>query len=379
MKVGVIGSGSMGSGIAQIAATHHCEVVVYDLHSKALDKAKAKLEKIMTRLVEKQKISLNEKQAIIDRHVFTNNFDDLGGCALVIEAVIEDLKIKQTLFKQLEDLLDQTAILATNTSSLSIASIASVCTHMERVIGLHFFNPAPLMPLVEVIPCVATDHKVVEQAKQIMIDWGKTVVQAKDTPGFIVNKVARPFYSEALRIYDEGLASIQEIDMAMKSVGQFRMGPFELMDFIGNDVNYKVTETVFKAFYNDPRYKPSFTQKRLSEAGFLGRKTGRGYYDYSADNHPPKTINAPQAQKIFMRIIAMLINEAYDTLFWRIATKKDIECAMQKGVNYPKGLFAWAKEIGIKNIVKTLEELQDHYQEQRYRLCPLLKQDAQSE
>jgi 3-hydroxybutyryl-CoA dehydrogenase len=201
---------------------------------------------------------------------------------------------------------------------------------------------------------------------------GKTVALCKDTPGFIVNRVARPFYGEALRIYEEGLADFVTIDYAMTSIGGFKMGPFELMDYIGNDVNYTVTETVFEAFYYDPRFKPSFTQKRLKEAGLYGRKTGRGFYDYSMDRSNP-TPDEALHQVIFKRVIAMLINEAYDAVLMQVASPSDVDLAMMKGVNYPKGLLAWSEEIGPSEILAQLNSLYERYGEDRYRPNALLK------
>ena len=206
------------------------------------------------------------------------------------------------------------------------------------------------MPLVEIIPAVQTSSEILKNAKSIIDSWGKVTVIAKDTPGFIVNRVARPFYGEAIRIYEEGVADFSTIDWAMREIGGFRMGPFELMDYIGNDINYTVTETVFAAFYFDQRYKPSFTQKRMMEAGYLGRKSERGYYDYSKEM-PKANEDRELGKKILWRILAMLVNEAADALFLNIATKEDIDLAMNKGVNYPNGLLAWADEIGIKNII----------------------------
>jgi 3-hydroxybutyryl-CoA dehydrogenase len=274
----------------------------------------------------------------------------------------------------LENITNEGAILASNTSSLSIASIAAACENAQRVIGIHFFNPAPLMKLVEIIPAVQTSKATTQQAKTLIDSWGKLTVLAKDTPGFIVNRIARPFYSEALRILEEGIADVATIDWAMKDIGGFRMGPFTLMDYIGNDVNYTVTETVFTAFYFDPRYKPAFTQKRLSEAGYHGRKSGRGFYDYgeSAQNPAPNQ-DEKLGNYIVNRVVCMLINEAVDALFWQVASQEDIETAMTKGVNYPKGLLAWADEKGLKNVLKTLEELQFEYGEDRYRPSPLLR------
>ena len=189
--------------------------------------------------------------------------------------------------------------------------------------------------------------------------------------------MARPFYGEALRIYEEGIADVPTIDWAMKEIGGFRMGPFELMDFIGHDVNYTVTETVFNAFFYDPRYKPSFSQKRLVEAGFLGKKSGRGFYNY-AENAEKSEPNKETilGNQIVKRIVTMLINEAADAVFWNIATKEDIDLAMTLGVNYPKGLLKWADEIGMENCVETLNQLYNAYQEDRYRCSPLLRKMA---
>ena len=183
-------------------------------------------------------------------------------------------------FTKIENLVSADCIIASNTSSLSIASIASACKNSKRVIGMHFFNPANLMPLVEIIPAIQTSQDTINKTKSILLELNKVIVLAKDTPGFIVNRVARPFYGESLRIYEEGIANFETIDWALKEIGGFKMGPFELMDYIGNDINYTVTKTVFKEFYYDPRYKPSFTQKRLMEAGYFGRKSGMGYYNY---------------------------------------------------------------------------------------------------
>ncbi len=374
MIVGVIGSGTMGSGIAQVAATSGCKVKVFDTKQEALDRSKQALEKILSRLIEKGRIDQTEKTRIQGNISYVDSLKDLKDANLTIEAIIENLDIKKKVFSELETYVSEDTIIASNTSSLSIASIASSLQKPERCIGIHFFNPAPLMKLVEVIPAVQTSTQVTDKVVEIINGWKKVVALAKDTPGFIVNRVARPFYGESLRIYEEGLADIATIDWSLKTLGGFRMGPFELMDFIGNDINYTVTETVFKAFYYDPRYKPSFTQKRLSEAGYLGRKSGKGYYDYSdtAVKDAPKE-DKVLAEYIFNRVLVMLINEAADALFWNIASAEDIDNAMTKGVNYPKGLLTWADEKGIDWCVTMLDNLYNEYHEDRYRCSPLLR------
>ena len=374
MKVSVIGSGTMGSGIAQVAATSGCQVKLFDLNNEALIKSKISLEKVLDRLIEKQKIDAAEKNRIQNNISYVNTLNDLSDSDLVIEAIVENLEVKRKVFSELETLVSENTILASNTSSLSITSIAASCQKPERVIGIHFFNPAPLMQLVEVVPAIQTSDKVLNKTVQTISDWKKVVAVAKDTPGFIVNRVARPFYSESLRILEEGFADMATIDWSLKEIGGFKMGPFELMDFIGHDVNYVVTETVFTAFYFDPRYKPSLTQKRLVEAGYLGRKSGRGFYNYAENAVVVKpTEDKVKAQEIFDRVLVMLINEAADALFLNIASAKDIDNAMTKGVNYPKGLLAWADEKGINWCVEKLDELYNEYHEDRYRCSPILR------
>ena len=378
-RVGVVGAGAMGSGIAQVAAMHGAHVVLADASRGAVERARGAMAVALDKLVEKKKM------LDVDRDNALNNItwvesplsDDMSvfrECNVVIEAVVEDLKVKQHLFNRLEHVVAPEAVLATNTSSLSVASLASACTLPARVVGIHFFNPAPVMPLVEIVPWIGSDPDVVAHAKGMIDAWKKTTVLASDTPGFIVNRVARPFYGEALRLYDEGVADFATIDWAMRELGKFRMGPFELMDFIGNDVNYAVTRSVFEAFSFDPRYRPSLTQRQLVDAGFLGRKTGRGYYDYRDNAAKPEPTRDPElGQRILDRTLAMLVNEAVDAVFWRVASPTDVDLAMVRGVNYPKGLLAWGEEIGLARVLARLTALQEEYGEDRYRPSPLLR------
>lgn len=370
--VGVIGSGAMGSGIAQVAAMAGHKVVLYDANTAALDKANANLKQTIQKLTEKGKITNGEE--ILSRYTYATDLEQIRSCSLIIEAIIENLDVKKKLFDVVEQLVSDDCILATNTSSLSVTSIAAACKKPERVMGLHFFNPAPLMALVEVVPAVQTDEKLITIARQLMEDWGKVPVIAKDTPGFIVNRVARPFYGEAIRIYEEGIADMATIDWALTELGGFRMGPFTLMDYIGHDVNYVVTETVFQSFFYDPRYKPSFSQKRLLEAGWLGRKTGRGFYNYSEGATAAEPIkDETLGQQIVERVVVMLINEAAEALHLGVATEQDLELAMTKGVNYPKGLIHWSKEWGADKCVNLLDSLYNEYHEDRYRASALLR------
>lgn len=379
MKIGILGAGTMGSGIAQVAAQNEHETILVDVSQETLNKAEDDLNKILNRLVEKDRISSDDKINIQGRITYTTDMADFKGCSLVIEAIVEKLEVKHQVFSKMESIVSTECILASNTSSLSIASIGSALKNPDRILGIHFFNPAPLMPLVEIIPAVQTSEKTLKTAKNLIDSWGKSTVVCKDTPGFIVNRVARPFYGEALRIYEEGIADFATIDWAMTELGDFRMGPFTLMDYIGNDVNYAVTESVFAAFYYDPRFKPSFTQRRHSEAGYFGRKSGRGYFDYGEGAIQPEPNKDPiLGQKILDRILAMLINEAFDAVFMQVASSEDIDKAMTKGVNYPKGLLVWADEIGLKKVFNQLETLFYEYGEDRYRPNPLLRRKVNS-
>ncbi len=372
--VGVIGAGAMGSGIAQVAATAGHTVYLYDTKKEAVEKALSTLNVTLVKLVEKGKLNAEEAESILQRIHPAFDLKELSACGLVIEAIVEILNVKKELFSSLENVVSDTAILASNTSSLSVTSIAAACKNPSRVIGLHFFNPAPLMPLVEVIPAVQTQEDLASYCKELMLQWKKIPVVTKDTPGFIVNRVARPYYGEALRICEEGIADMATIDWALKEKAGFRMGPFELMDLIGNDINYTVTETVWSQMYFDPRYKPSLIQKKMMESGRLGRKTGLGYFSYAEGVvNPLPSKNDALATAIVNRVVAMLINEATDALYYNIASASDIDLAMTKGVNYPKGLFLWANEIGISEVLNILDALYNEYHEDRYRASVLLR------
>ena len=372
-KVSVIGAGTMGTGIAQLAATNGSEVNIIDSSINALENSKKNLNSILCRLVDKGKISDQRYKEIITKISWTDRLQDISDSGIVFEAIIEDIKIKQNLFLEIEMVVSEKCILATNTSSLSVKEIGSVCKNTSRFMGVHFFNPVSLMKLVEMIPLKAVDLVKFNSIKSLLECWGKTVVAAKDTPGFIVNRVARPYYGEALRIYEEKLANFETIDWAMKEFGGFRMGPFELMDYIGNDVNYSATLSVYNATNKDPHYSPSYTQKNLVDSGMLGRKTGKGFYNYSDF---PKSLNVDKdehkGKMIFNRIISMLINEAANALDKSIGTKEDIDIAMTKGVNYPKGLLKWGDELGLEFVKNQLENLYVSSDDARYLHSPLL-------
>ena len=374
MNVGIIGAGTMGVGIAQVAATAGCKVVLFDANTLQIDKALSGLEKTLNKLVEKVKISQEKATEIKNNIVKGETLQDLKDSDLVIEAIIENKEIKTKVFTELEKHVSESCVIGSNTSSISITSLGAELQKPERFIGIHFFNPAPLMPLVEVIPSLLTEKSLAEKIYNLMKDWGKTPVIAKDIPGFIVNRIARPYYGEGLRIVEENIATVEQVDEAMKTIGNFKMGPFELMDLIGVDVNFSVTTTVYKDYFYDPKYKPSLLQQRMSEAKLHGRKTGKGFYDYTEGAEKPVAQKDDTLyQQIFLRIISMLINEAVEAKRLGVASDEDLELAMQKGVNYPKGLLSWGKEIGYAKISETLQNLYEEYQEERYRQSPLLR------
>jgi 3-hydroxybutyryl-CoA dehydrogenase len=373
----------MGSGIAQVAATAGHRVVLADADPNAVQRARDGVAKALTRDVEKGRLPAGGDATVLGRITFVEGVNNLAAFAdvgLALEAIVERLDAKKALFGALETVVSDDAILATNTSSLPVAAIGSGCKRPERVVGVHFFNPAPVMPLVEIVPSLATAPAIVGTARALVDSWKKTTVLTSDTPGFIVNRVARPFYGESIRMYEEGIADVATIDWAMKTLGGFRMGPFELMDFIGHDVNFVVTRSVFEGLSFDPRYRPSVTQQRLLEAGWLGRKSGRGFYDYRPGaTTPPPNEDRALGQQIVDRTVAMLVNEAVDAVLMRVATPRDIDLAMTKGVNYPKGLIAWGEEIGMATVLGRLEALYAEYGEDRYRPSALLRRVVRDE
>jgi len=389
--VGVVGAGAMGRGIAQVAAAAGHQVILADAMPGAAADAFSAIAGTLGDRVTNGKLEAAARDALLGRIVAVESprsgtieprtsFIDVGPfapCGLVIEAIVEDLQAKRDLFARLAHTVAEDAVLATNTSSLSVAGIAAACEDPRRVIGLHFFNPPPVMPLVEVVPWAGTHADLPMQCVALMAAWQKKPVTCTDTPGFIVNRVARPYYGEALRIVEEGLADYATVDWAMRELGGFKMGPFELMDFIGNDVNFAVTQAVYEGFFFEPRYRPSLTQQRLVAAGHLGRKTKRGYYDYADGATAPEPTRDPAlGAAILDRIRAMLINEAVDALRLGVASAADLDTAMVAGVNYPKGLLAWCDELGADAVLATLEWLYDEYREDRYRPSPRLRRAA---
>ena len=302
--VAVVGSGAMGSGIAQVAASAGHQVLLFDTRTDAADKAIADIGKTYAKLVEKGRMdaaAADEARARLKR---IGSLQEAGGAALVVEAIVENLDAKRALFAELEGIVADGCILATNTSSISVTAIAAQLRRPERVAGMHFFNPVPLMALVEVISGIATDKAVADTVYATAEAWGKNPVHAKSTPGFIVNRVARPYYAESLRLLLEQAAEPATIDAVLRDCGGFRMGPFELMDLIGHDVNFSVTNSVYHAYFGDPRFTPSILQQELVNAGFLGRKTGRGFYRYGEGVEKPAVqLEAPQAKPESVSIV----------------------------------------------------------------------------
>ena len=383
LVVGVVGAGAMGAGIAQVAASAGHRVILGDAHAGAVSHARASIGTALARDVEKGRRTRESAETtaarLIEAGDLSNGYGAYADCDVVIEAVVEDLAVKRALFAGLEAAVRDDCVLATNTSSLSVAALGGACRAAARVIGVHFFNPAPVMPLVEVVPAITTSLAVSAAMVALVTAWGKEAVVSTDTPGFIVNRVARPFYGESLRIVEERLADVATVDWAMRTLGGFRMGPFELMDLIGHDVNYAVTTSIFDAFHHDPRYRPSIAQRRLVEAGLLGRKSGRGFHAYGAG--APVLVPTEDhvlGQSIVDRVLAMLVNEAVEALHVGVASADDIERAMRRGVNYPRGLLAWGDEIGAAEILRRLDTLQADYGDDRYRPSVLLRRRARA-
>ena len=436
--VAVIGAGAMGAGIAQVAAQAGHTVRLLDAREGAAEQAIANIRKMFGKLADKGRMSAEQAEAAGARLLPAASNQEFADAALVVEAIVENLDVKRKLFAELEDIVAADAILATNTSSISVTAIGAALKRPQQLVGMHFFNPAPLMKLVEVVSGLATDRQVAEIIYDTSVAWGKTPVHAKSTPGFIVNRVARPYYAESLRLAGEGAADIATLDAVLREAGGFRMGPFELMDMIGHDVNFAVTKSVWNAFYNDQRFLPSLMQQDLVDAGFLGRKTGRGFYDYAegADKPQPQTAAAvaapagivlhgecPLAQALasrlqqagvaftqqpaqadaaavqavtgllqaagyavsvlrdvpglpVMRTVAMLANEAADAVNQGVCDVDSTDVAMQLGVNYPRGPLAWARQVGLEQVRTVLAHLAQFYGEDRYRVSPWIQQQV---
>lgn len=378
--VAVIGAGAMGAGIAQVAATAGHVVSLVDALPGAAARAVERLGATLAKLVDKGRLDTAEAAAITARIHPVEAISELPECGLVIEAVPEDLDLKRRIFTDLAESQPSTTVLATNTSSLDVSAIAEVVPDPERVLGLHFFNPPPLMKLVEVIHGRDTSDAYLRHVTELMRDWGKTPVLCSSTPGFIVNRVARPFYGEAQRMVEAGVADAATIDWILREKGGFPMGPLELTDFIGQDVNLAVGTSVWEQTERDERYTPTAFQQRLVAEGRLGRKSGSGVYTYAADGRPEgadpdlelaeRLVGGPIETDPLARTVAMLVNEAIDLVHRGEASAEDVDTAMLLGVRYPRGPIAWGREIGFDIVADQVARLDAAFPGGRYRASP---------
>ncbi len=419
----ILGAGAMGAGIAQVAATAGWKVLMRDVNEEVVQRAIAGIAVQLDRLVEKQRLSRADRDAIISRIRASMSDSDSRDCDLLIEAIVEDFDVKTKVLKGLIGSLRDDCVIASNTSSLSITQLGDAIGAPGRTAGMHFFNPAPVMKLVEVIGGRRTDPDIVDRVVEIARSWGKAVARANDVPGFIVNHVARPYYLEAFRIVEDGLAGPVEVDTAMKDLGGFRMGPLELTDLIGQDVNAATTRSVWERLERTPLLAPSRLQEQLVREGHLGRKTKLGVYDYTSDSPVPaysverneveipptlretasefaehaidpaargqrslRPVFDPEAQTrrelgtkaavndlIFSRILIAIIAQAHLAFERGVASREDIDTAMKFGVNYPMGPFEWTRQVGADRCVALLDALNETVRDKRFRVPESLR------
>ncbi len=395
--IGVIGAGTMGAGIAQAAAGAGWSVNLFDINQSLVDQAKENIANRFIRLVEKGRISVEESVGCQERITTTITLEDLSDCDLIVEAIVEDFDIKTKVLKDVGSIATK-AILATNTSSLSVSELGAASGFADRVVGMHFFNPAPIMPLVEVVRGELSSEPAIQRATLLAEAWGKTVVQVSDTPGFIVNRVARPYYLESWRIVEDGVATVDTVDNAMQSLGEFKMGPFMLTDLIGQDINVATTRSVWNRLGKPSRLAPSVKQESLVERGNLGRKSGCGAYAHDDKDHVvPAIIMEPEEVEIseylasainafcleascstgsmlekyiFARVLGGIINEAMWAVTEEVASQKDIDTAMKLGTNYPHGPLEWAGKIGLKKVQQLLAALNETVADNRFASPP---------
>ncbi|HET8976490.1 MAG TPA: 3-hydroxyacyl-CoA dehydrogenase NAD-binding domain-containing protein [Solirubrobacterales bacterium] len=391
--MGVVGSGTMGAGIAQIAAQGGMEAVLHDSDGAALEAGLERARAGLERSAEKGRLSGEAAASAIARLRAAPGMEALGGCRLVIEAAPERLDLKRELFAGLEAICDPGAVLATNTSSLSVTAIAAEAERPERIVGMHFFNPPPAMKLVEIVAGDESSEDALAAATEAGEAMGRTPIRARDAIGFVANRCARPFTLESLRMLGEGVAEHEEIDRVCRIGGGFRMGPFELMDLIGVEVNFAVAQSFWEQSFGEPRWRPHPLQQRMVASGRLGRKTGRGFYDYGGDGPhraPDPELEAerpifdedeleaaagPRAPEILGRIGAQIANEACFALGEGVASAEDIDTAMKLGFNWPLGPLAWGERLGWSRALGTLEELRELHGD-GYRAARLLRERA---
>ncbi len=375
--VGVAGAGTMGAGIAQVAALGGYKTRLHDPQPEALERGAQRLSEQLAKGAEKGRWSTGEAETASARITPAGAIEDLEGCELVIEACPEDLELKRELFGRLAEVCGPEAILATNTSSLPVTDIATGLPHPERVCGMHFFNPPALMKLVEVVATADSAEERLASVEEAARAMGREPVRCTDSPGFIVNRCNRPYALESLRILDEGIATHAQIDEAMRSDGGYRMGPFELMDLIGIDVNLEVARSFYRQ-RAEPRWQPHRIQEEMVAAGRLGRKSGSGFYEYGEDaaSAEPDPLAPDAARAILERVVAQLANEASFAAGEGVAAPADIDSAMRLGLNHPRGPFEWVEGLGAERLVGVLDELRAATGEQRYDVAPLLRDRA---
>lgn len=388
LPVAVVGAGAMGTGIAQVAAQAGHPVHLADARPGVAAGSLERLAGTLQRLVDKGRMTAPEREQVLARltahDVPGGDVTALPPAGLVVEAVVEDLAVKQELFAALAAHLGEEPVLATNTSSLDVTAVADGVPAPGRVLGLHFFNPPPLMALVEVVSGTTTDEEVAAEAAALVQRWGKTPVRCLSTPGFIVNRVARPFYGEAQRMVAAGVIDPASVDLALRERGGFRMGPMELTDLIGQDVNLEVGTSVWEQTGHDPRYEPTDYQRALVREGLLGRKTGRGVFRYDEQGRPldaepdpdlvARLVGGPVVTDPVARTLAMLVNEGVDLVHRGEATAEDVDTAMRLGTNYPRGPFGWLAELGAGRVLGVLAQLDAAHPGGRYRPSPALQE-----
>jgi 3-hydroxybutyryl-CoA dehydrogenase len=381
--IGVLGAGTMGSGIAQLAARCGARTLLHDPISDALQRGLERAKDGLQKEAAKGRLTQDEAQKAGERLQAMDDLTAFAPCELVIEAVPERLDLKHELYRQLSEIVGERCVLASNTSSLLVTAIAAGATHPERVVGMHFFNPAPIMRLLEVVAGEQSSEDALALAHATGEAMGKTVIRAHDGPGFLVNRCNRPFGLEALRLLQERIADIETIDRIVRMEGGFRMGPFELMDLVGIDTGFEISKSFFEQSFYEPRWRPSPISARYVAAGLHGRKTGRGYYDYSGDGphrppdpDPPAGADAnlrPAVGGVLERIVCQVINECAFALGEGVGSAEDIDTGMVLGLNYPRGPLAWADEIGLDHVLAVLDGLWEEYREERYRPAPALR------
>jgi 3-hydroxybutyryl-CoA dehydrogenase len=381
----VIGAGTMGAGIAQLAARSGARTILHDPLPEALQRGTQYARDGLGKEAAKGRLSSEEADMAASRIEPTDDLDAFAPCELVIEAAPERLSLKHELYKRLsEEIVGEACVLASNTSSLLVTAIAASARNPERVVGMHFFNPAPIMRLLEVVAGVESSTEALDLATATGEAMGKTVIVAKDGPGFLVNRCNRPFGLEALRILQEQIADIETIDRTMRIEGGFRMGPFELMDLVGIDTGLEISKSFYEQSFGEPRWRPSPIAARYVAAGRYGRKSGRGYYDYSRDPYRPPDPDPdqpsrddakvrPAAGGVLERIVCQVINECAFALGEGVGSPQDIDTGMTLGLNYPRGPLAWADQIGLDHVLAVLDGLWEEYREERYRPAPALR------